>query len=77
MKISYDKTVDALNVTIRKGKVAKTLEIAPEVMLDLDDQGKPLYLEIIGASEKIGLKELQKITIGSTDVPFLSSPLAR
>ena len=33
MKITYDKTVDALNVSLRKGAVAKTVEVAPEVML--------------------------------------------
>ena len=50
MKITYDKKVDALNVEFKAGKVAKTLEIAPEIMLDLDKHGIPLYLEIIGAS---------------------------
>ena len=34
MKIPYDKTVDALNVTLRAGAVAKTVEVAPEVMVD-------------------------------------------
>ncbi|KKW10939.1 MAG: hypothetical protein UY50_C0024G0029 [Parcubacteria group bacterium GW2011_GWA2_49_9] len=33
MKIAYDKTVDALNVTLRAGRVAKMVEVAAEVML--------------------------------------------
>lgn len=52
MKITCDKEVDALNVSLRPGTVEKTLEISPKILLDVDKNGDPLYLEIIGASEK-------------------------
>jgi len=65
MKITYDKKVDALNIVFKKGVVNKTLEIAPEILLDLDKNGSPLYLEIIGASEKIGRKNFLSVEIGS------------
>ena len=61
MEVTYDPKADALNITFRKGKVAKTVEIAPEINLDLDKKGKPLYLEIIGASEKIGKRRVSEI----------------
>ena len=61
MEITYDPKADALNITFRKGKVAKTVEIAPEINLDLDKKGKPLYLEIIGAGEKIGKRRVSEI----------------
>jgi len=61
MEITYDPKADALNITFKKGKVAKTIEIAPEINLDLDKNGNPLYLEIIGASEKIGKKRVVEI----------------
>jgi len=64
MKITYDKEVDALNIVLKTAPVAKTIELSPEVFLDLDKSGNPLYLEIIGASEKIGKKNFSKITIG-------------
>jgi len=54
MKITFDAAVDAVNIAFKKGKVYKTLEVAKEVYLDLDKNGKPLYLEIIGAREKLG-----------------------
>jgi uncharacterized protein YuzE len=63
MEITYDPKADALNITFKKGKVAKTVEIAPEINLDLDKRAKPLYLEIIGASEKIGEKRVNEILI--------------
>ncbi len=62
MEIIYDAKVDALNIVLRKGKTAKTVELAPEVILDLDASGRPLYLEILGALEKIGKKEMAEFT---------------
>lgn len=61
MEITYDSKADALNLTFKEGKVAKTVEIAPEINLDLDKNGRPLYLEIIGAAEKIGEKRVNEI----------------
>jgi len=61
MEITYDPKADALNLTSKEGKVAKSIEIAPEIILDLDKKGRPLYLEIIGASEKIGKKRVSEI----------------
>lgn len=54
MKIVYDPYIDALSITFREGVVKKTLELAPEVLLDIDAKSRPLHLEIIGAKEKIG-----------------------
>ena len=64
MKITYDREVDALNVSLRAGVVSKTLEVAPEIMVDMDKQGNTLNIEIIGASEKIGKKNFGKVTVG-------------
>lgn len=72
MKITYDKEVDALNVVLRTGKVAETREISPEILLDLDKDGNPLYLEIIGASEKIGKKNFGKVVVGKKFLNLLS-----
>lgn len=69
MKITYDKKVDALNLVLRSGKVARTIEVASEIFLDLDKNGDPLYLEILGAREKIGKKSFSKITIGAKSFP--------
>lgn len=68
MKISYDKSVDALNISLRSGVVSKTLEVAPEVMIDMDKKGNTLNIEILGASEKIGKKNFNKVTIGGKSI---------
>ncbi len=66
MKITYDKEADALNIEFVKDVVEKTIELSPLVFLDLDKEGNPLYLEIIGASERFGRKNknFNKIMIG-------------
>ena len=72
MRIDYDPKVDALNITFRKGRVEKTVELAPEVNLDLDLKGRPLYLEIIGAAEKFGEKHLSTIQLKNLKVAAIS-----
>ena len=63
MEITYDSAADALSITLKKGQIAKTIELAPEVILDVDKNGRPLYLEIIGASEKIGKKRVNEVLV--------------
>lgn len=72
MRIDYDKDVDALSITFRKGKVEKTVELAPEINLDLDAKGRPLYLEIIGAAEKLGKKYASSVQLKNLKVSAAS-----
>ena len=68
MRITYDKAVDALNIAFRAGAVVKTLEMAPEIFVDLDKKGRTLNIEIIGAREKIGTKNFNSVKIGNKNV---------
>ncbi len=61
MEMDYDSEADALSITIKKGVVDRTIELAPEVNLDVDKKGRPLYLEIVAFSERIGKKKATKI----------------
>ena len=47
----------------KEGEVEETREIAPEVNLDVDKNGAPLYLEIIGAAEKLGREKLGELMV--------------
>lgn len=60
MKVIFDSYADAINITFREGRVDRTIEIAPEVNLDLDKKGRPLYLEIVGATEKLGEESVEE-----------------
>ena len=63
MKITYDPYADAMSITFKEGKVKKTVEIAPEINLDMDAKSKPLYLEILGVREKLGKANAEEILI--------------
>lgn len=63
MKITYDSKADAINIMFRSGRVKKAVELAPEVLLDLDSKNRPLYLEVLGASEKLGRKNAQEFLL--------------
>lgn len=67
MKVTYDQVADAMNITFREGRVARTVELAPEVNLDLDRQGCPLYLEIIGARQKLGAKGVGEVLVSTLE----------
>lgn len=56
MKINYDKTADAVYISIRKGVIKKTARFADLVFADLDKNGKVLGVEILGVSLKASLK---------------------
>lgn len=63
MRIIYDPYADALSITFREGKVKETLEVAPEIILDLDAKSRPLYLEILGAKEKLGKDSTEEVSM--------------
>jgi len=59
MKINYDKIADAIYFSMRKGKVAKTLEMNERLIVDVDKKGNILGIEMLDASNQLpknGLK---------------------
>lgn len=57
MKISYDKTADAVYIRIKSGTVKKTAKLSNLINADLDKNGKVLGVEILKASLKFNKKE--------------------
>jgi uncharacterized protein YuzE len=62
MKIEYDKEVDALYIRIQEKKVTHTKEIEEGINLDIDEDGKIIGLEIIGATERYRLEDIFNIS---------------
>jgi len=57
MKINIDKEVDIAYIYIKsdiqEGEVKKSIEVNENIILDFDNQGKLLGIEVINASENL------------------------
>lgn len=53
MKVVYDPKSDTLTVELKPGPVAESDEGKPGVILDYDDQGDLVSIEILDASKRI------------------------
>lgn len=71
MKIEYDREVDALYIRIQEKEISKTKEVAEGINLDMNEEGKIIGLEIIGATERYALRDILNI---STENLMLEGP---
>lgn len=69
MKITYDKTADALYIHLKEREVFATKEINDNLIVDFDDQNKIIGLEILDASKNLSdLKKKASIIIGNKEL---------
>lgn len=69
MKVTYDKQADAMYMYLSKGKIQKTIEVNPRVVVDIGENGKVIGLELLFVSEKMPQKVLRsrivKLPVGA------------
>ncbi len=53
MKITYDKIADAMYIYLNKAKVFKTVQITDRLLIDVDNDGNVIGIEILDASDQI------------------------
>ena len=68
MKIEYSKTADALYVYFREMEVARSEDIQDGVVVDFDDQGQLVGIEILDVSSKLSLADLSNVSIENLPV---------
>lgn len=61
MKIKYDKIADAIYIYLNKKKIKKTIKLKDRLLVDVDDKGKIIGIEILSASLQIPKNEIKKI----------------
>jgi uncharacterized protein YuzE len=52
-KVEYDSVSDTLTVTLRQGEVAESDEDKPGVILDYEEAGNLLSIELLDASQRV------------------------
>lgn len=67
MKFEYDEQADAayiyLKHPISDGEAKKTIELNENIIIDFDEKGKLLGVEILDASKLLSKKELLKAQV--------------
>lgn len=58
MKISYYPDTDSMYIDLSERKSAESKEVSPGIVLDYDNSGDLVGIDIDNASKKLDLKEL-------------------
>ncbi len=68
MKIEFSKEADALYVHFREVYVAKSKEIEEGVVVDFDEQGHIVGIEILDVSQRLMPQDLANISFESLPI---------
>lgn len=53
MNVEYDEGSDILYIKFRKANIVNTISVAEDAYMDLDEEGRPVGIEIWRASENV------------------------
>ena len=68
MKIDYDKEADAMYIEIRKGEFARNKKVDDITIIDLDEEGNILGIELLEVSKRDPAQSLKKIYVKNLQV---------
>ena len=54
VKVEYNRKADAMYIWVRKGKYDVSEELAENVLIDLDKNGRIIGIEVLNASKNLG-----------------------
>ena len=63
MQVIYDKETDTLSIFLNKNKVAESDEPQPGLILDYDESGKLVAIELLDASEQVKRPEVVEFAL--------------
>ncbi len=69
MKMTHDKTADALYFSLQKGSVFRTIKLDNRLLIDTNKKGQILGIEILQASQQLANK---KPIIANLKIPALA-----
>jgi uncharacterized protein YuzE len=61
VRVEYDEKADAMYIWLRKAKYDVSEELAENVVIDLDKNGRIIGIEVLDASKNLGEELVTKI----------------
>lgn len=61
VRVEYDSKADAMYVWLRRARYEISEELADNVIMDLDESGRIIGIEILDASKSLGKELVSKI----------------
>tara|TARA_Y100000310_G_scaffold55785_1_gene51132 strand:+ start:164 stop:373 length:210 start_codon:yes stop_codon:yes gene_type:complete len=61
MEITFDKDADAMYIKFLRGKFAKNKKIDDFTIIDIDENGQVLGIELLDVSKRIPMESLSEI----------------
>ena len=58
MKIEYSKEDDALYITLKEADVADTDELTEDIIIDYDNRGNVVGIEVLDASQHVDMANI-------------------
>ena len=58
MRMHYSQDADAIYIRLKEDRIYNTDEVTPDIIMDYDDKGNVIGIEILSASEKVDTQEL-------------------
>ena len=68
MKIEYSKEADAIYVYFKEEYVAKSKEIEDGVVIDFDEKGQLIGIEVLDVSQRFKLSDIVNVNIENLPV---------
>ncbi len=63
MNITYDREADAMYIEFRAGEFAKNKKIDDVTIIDLDEEGNVLGIELLEVSKRIPVESLSEVNV--------------
>lgn len=63
MRLHVDEQADALYLRLNESTVVESEEVQPGVVLDFDEDGKVVGIEILRVTERVPLADLKRIQV--------------
>jgi len=72
MKIEYSKEADAIYVYFKEEFVAKSKEIEDGVVIDFDEKGQLIGIEVLDVSQRFSLSDIVNVNIENLPVEAIN-----